>query len=80
MQADQLVRLEPNPKVGDFQPGDTVKVGVWIREGARSRIQTFQGVVLRKRAGGPSSSFTVRRASAGFGVERSFLLSITKRF
>ncbi len=74
MEAHQLVTLEPNPKVAVFQPGDTVKVNVLIREGGRQRIQAFQGVVIRRRAGGPSSSFTVRRTASGIGVERSFLL------
>ena len=74
MEAHRLVALEPNPKVAAFQPGDTVKVNAWIREGSRQRLQAFQGVVIRKRAGGPSSSFTVRRTASGIGVERSFLL------
>ncbi len=74
VEAHKLVTLEPNPKVAAFQPGDTVKVNVWIREGSRQRLQAFQGVVIRKRAGGPSSSFTVRRTASGIGVERSFLL------
>ena len=73
MEAAELVALEPNPKIAEFGPGDTVKVNVWIREGGRQRLQAFQGVVIRKRAGGPASSFTVRRTASGIGVERSFL-------
>lgn len=72
MEARDAVALEPNEKIDDFQPGDTVKVNVWIREGERQRQQSFQGVVIRKRGGGPSSSFTVRRVASGVGVERSF--------
>ena len=73
MEAREVVQLEENPKIASFNPGDTVKVNVRIREGERQRIQMFQGVVIRKRGGGPSSSFTVRRVAAGVGVERSFL-------
>ena len=72
MEARDAVALMPNEKIGEFQPGDTIKVNVWIREGGRQRLQGFQGVVIRKRAGGPSSSFTVRRVASGIGVERSF--------
>ena len=72
MQASEIVQLEANPKIAEFRVGDTIKVNVWIREGERQRQQSFQGVVLRMRGGGPSSSFTVRRVASGIGVERSF--------
>ena len=72
MEAREVVALEENEKIAAFQPGDTVKVNVRIREGERQRLQAFQGVVIRKRGGGPSSSFTVRRVASGIGVERSF--------
>ena len=72
MEARDAVALTPNEKIVEFQPGDTVKVNVWIREGERQRQQSFQGVVIRKRGGGPASSFTVRRVASGVGVERSF--------
>ena len=72
MEAREAVALQPNEKITEFKPGDTVKVNVWIREGERQRQQSFQGVVIRKRRGGPSSSFTVRRVASGIGVERSF--------
>ncbi len=72
MEARDAVALTPNEKIAEFQPGDTVKVNVWIREGERRRQQSFQGVVIRKRGGGPGSSFTVRRVASGVGVERSF--------
>ena len=74
MEAREVVPLETNEKIAEFRPGDTVKVSVWIREGDRRRLQSFQGVVLRMRRGGPSSSFTVRRVASGIGVERSFLV------
>jgi large subunit ribosomal protein L19 len=72
MEARDIVVLDDNPKIQEFLPGDTIKVNVWIREGERQRQQSFQGVVIRKRRGGPSSSFTVRRVASGIGVERSF--------
>jgi len=58
----------------DFRPGDTVRVHVRIKEGDKERIQVFEGVVLQRRRGGASSSFTVRKVSYGVGVERIFPL------
>ena len=55
-----------------FRPGDTVKVHVRVVEGNRSRIQVFQGVVIRRQGGGIRESFTVRKVSFGVGVERTF--------
>ena len=72
MEANALLQLRPNPKVQNFGPGDTVKVGVRVREGQRERVQSFQGVVIRKRRGGPGSNFTVRRVAYGVGIERVF--------
>ena len=72
MEARETVALETNDKIAEFQSGDTVKVNVWIVEGERRRQQSFQGVVMRTRKGGASSSFTVRRVASGVGVERSF--------
>ncbi|MBI3029482.1 MAG: 50S ribosomal protein L19 [Candidatus Rokubacteria bacterium] len=59
---------------GDFAPGDTVKVQVKVVEGEKERIQSFEGVVIRKRREGARASFTVRRISYGVGVERTFPL------
>jgi large subunit ribosomal protein L19 len=56
----------------DMRPGDTVRVHVNIVEGAKSRIQMFEGTVIRIKNGGPSSTFTVRKVSSGVGVERVF--------
>ena len=56
----------------DFRPGDTVKVHVKVVEGNRSRIQVFQGVVIRRHGGGLRETFTVRKVSFGTGVERTF--------
>ncbi len=55
-----------------FRAGDTVRVHVKIREGEKERIQVFEGVVLRRRKGGHSATFTVRKLSYGVGVERIF--------
>ncbi len=55
-----------------FRTGDTVRVHVKIREGDKERIQVFEGVVLRRKNGGPSATFTVRKLSYGVGVERVF--------
>ena len=55
-----------------FRPGDTVKVHVKVVEGNRSRIQVFQGVVIRRQGGGIRETFTVRKVSFGVGVERTF--------
>jgi len=58
--------------VPDFRPGDTVKVHVRVVEGSRSRIQVFQGVVIRRQGSGVRETFTVRKVSFGVGVERTF--------
>ena len=55
-----------------FRPGDTLKVNVKVVEGNRSRIQVFQGVVIRRQGGGIRETFTVRKVSFGVGVERTF--------
>jgi len=57
-----------------FRAGDTVKVHVKVVEGTRSRIQIFQGVVIRRHGGGVGETFTVRKISFGVGVERTFPL------
>ncbi|HEY7483742.1 MAG TPA: 50S ribosomal protein L19 [Streptosporangiaceae bacterium] len=61
--------------VPDFRPGDTLKVHVRVTEGNRSRIQVFQGVVIRRQGGGARETFTVRKVSYGVGVERTFPLN-----
>ena len=58
--------------IPNFRPGDTVKVHVKVVEGNRSRIQVFQGVVIRRQGGGVRETFTVRKVSFGVGVERTF--------
>jgi large subunit ribosomal protein L19 len=55
-----------------FRPGDTVRVHVRVIEGTRTRVQLFQGAVLRRQGGGLQETFTVRKISFGIGVERTF--------
>ncbi|SER54511.1 large subunit ribosomal protein L19 [Psychrobacillus sp. OK032] len=55
-----------------FRPGDTVRVHVKVVEGTRERIQMYEGVVIKRRGGGVSETFTVRKISSGVGVERTF--------
>lgn len=57
-----------------FAPGDTIRVQVRIKEGDKERLQAFQGVVIQRRGTGTGATFTVRRISAGIGVERIFPL------
>ena len=64
----EMVRLD----LPDFNPGDTVRVHVKIKEGEKERIQAFQGVVISKRGGTANATFTVRKVSYGVGVERIF--------
>ncbi len=75
MNRNQLEALERESRRKDlppFRPGDTLRVHVKIREGEKERIQVFEGVCIRRRGGGPSASFTVRKVSYGVGVERVF--------
>ena len=58
--------------VPDFRPGDTLKVHVRVVVGNRSRVQVFQGAVIRRQGGGIRETFTVRKESYGVGVERTF--------
>jgi large subunit ribosomal protein L19 len=60
--------------LAEFRPGDTVRVNWKVKEGDKEREQAFEGVVIRKKRGGVSASFTVRKVSYGVGVERIFPL------
>ena len=61
-------------KVAEFGAGDTVKVHSRVTEGSKERIQVFEGLVIERKLGGLTESFTVRRVAHGVGVERSFLI------
>lgn len=69
---DELDNASLRTDVPAFRPGDTVDVGVRVVEGNRSRVQRFQGVVIRRQGGGVRETFTVRKVSFGQGVERIF--------
>jgi large subunit ribosomal protein L19 len=69
---DAVHPATPRRDLPPFRTGDTVRVHVNITEGDKQRIQVFEGVVLRRRGHGPSSTFTVRKVSYGVGVERVF--------
>ena len=68
----EIEQAQIRDDVPDFRPGDTLKVHVKVVEGSRSRIQLFQGVVIRRQGGGLRETFTVRKVSYGVGVERTF--------
>ena len=68
----ELEQVQIRDDIPDFRPGDTLKVHVRVKEGNRSRIQVFQGVVIRRQGGGLRETFTVRKVSYGVGVERTF--------
>ena len=61
--------------IPDFRAGDTLKVHARVVEGNRSRVQVFQGVVIRRQNGGLRETFTVRKVSFGVGVERTYPLN-----
>ncbi len=69
---DALDAASLRSDIPDFRAGDTLKVHVRVVEGNRSRIQVFQGVVIRRQGGGSRETFTVRKVSFGVGVERTF--------
>jgi large subunit ribosomal protein L19 len=69
---DVIEREAHRKDLPPFRSGDTVRVHVKIREGDKERTQVFEGVVIRRRRGGSSASFTVRKVSYGIGVERIF--------
>lgn len=70
--AEEKARLLETRAIPDFQPGDTLRVMVKIKEGERSRIQAFEGVCIARDGGGVNETFTVRKISFGEGVERKF--------
>ena len=72
LEAEQAASLLAGKTIPDFRPGDTVIVNVKVKEGERSRVQAYEGVVISRQGGGVNESFTVRKISYGEGVERVF--------
>lgn len=75
---NEITKEQLRTDLPDFRPGDTVRVHVKVVEGTRERIQLFEGVVIKRRGGGISETFTVRKISYGVGVERAFPLHTPK--
>jgi large subunit ribosomal protein L19 len=71
---EQMEVVAAQRVIPSFAPGDTVQVNVKVREGDRSRVQAYEGVVIAKSGGGVNENFTVRKISYGEGVERVFPL------
>ncbi len=74
LEAEQIQSLTQGRSIPEFRPGDTLRVGVKVVEGDRTRIQNFEGVCIARANKGLGSSFTVRKISFGEGVERVFPL------
>ena len=68
----EITKEQLRTDLPEFRPGDTVRVHVKVVEGTRERIQMYEGVVIKRRGGGISETFTVRKISYGVGVERTF--------
>lgn len=74
---DFVENTQLKSNIPDFQPGDTVRVHVKIKEGDKYRLQVFEGVVIARKHGGVRETITVRKTSFGIGVERIFPLHAT---
>jgi large subunit ribosomal protein L19 len=74
LEAEQIAKLTAVRAIPEFRPGDTLKVGVKVVEGERTRVQNYEGVCIARANRGMGSSFTVRKISFGEGVERVFPL------
>ena len=72
LEKEEVERLAALRTTPDFQPGDTVRVNVRIKEGDRERVQAYEGVCIARQGAGLHESFTVRKISFGEGVERVF--------
>ncbi|ALN76256.1 50S ribosomal protein L19 [Staphylococcus agnetis] len=75
---ETVTKSQLRDDIPTFRAGDTLRVHVRIVEGTRERIQVFEGVVIKRRGGGISETFTVRKISSGVGVERTFPLHTPK--
>ena len=74
LEAEAIEQFKTNKQIPDFRPGDTLRVGVRVVEGERTRVQNYEGVCIARANKGLGSSFTVRKISFGEGVERVFPL------
>ena len=72
LEQEQVAKLSEGKTIPEFAPGDTVIVNVKVKEGDRTRVQAYEGVVIGRSGGGLNESFTVRKISYGEGVERVF--------
>lgn len=70
----EIAREQMRSDVPDFQPGDTLRVNVRVREGEKERLQAFEGMCIARKGGAVTETFTVRKISSGIGVERVFPL------
>ena len=74
IEAENIAKLVAKRPIPEFRPGDTLRVGVRVVEGERTRVQNYEGVCIARANRGMGSSFTVRKISFGEGVERVFPL------
>ena len=74
LEAEAIAAFNETKKIPEFRPGDTVRVGVRVVEGERTRVQNYEGVCIARSNRGINSNFTVRKMSFGEGVERVFPL------
>src|SRR5690606_34068255 len=74
LEQEEAARVLAGKKLPEFSPGDTLNIGVRIREGERERVQRYEGVCLARSGAGLNESITVRKISLGEGVERVFPL------
>ena len=74
IEAENIAKFAESKKIPEFRPGDTLRVGVKVVEGERTRVQNFEGVCIARTNRALGSSFTVRKISFGEGVERVFPL------
>ncbi|MBK8147160.1 MAG: 50S ribosomal protein L19 [Acidobacteria bacterium] len=74
---DSVEQTQLKENIPSFQPGDTLKVHVRIKEGNKERLQVFEGVCIARKHGGARETITVRKVSFGIGVERIFPLHAT---
>lgn len=72
IEAEEVAKLKGDKSFPQFQPGDTLRINVKIKEGDRERVQAFEGVCIARAGSGINETFTVRKISFGEGVERKF--------